>query len=57
VVSFMWVWCSMVICVIWPVVESWATISMIAKGIVRDIGTGGKGKAEVRKEDLETVQA
>jgi hypothetical protein len=26
VVSFLWVWCSMIICVIWPVVESRVTI-------------------------------
>ncbi|TVY43789.1 Urea active transporter [Lachnellula subtilissima] len=38
VVSFMWVWCSMVICVIWPVVESWGTIWRIARGVV---GGGG----------------
>ena len=44
VVSFIWVWCSMIICVIWPVVESRKTIWMITKGIVRDIGTRGKGK-------------
>lgn len=33
VVSFMWVWSSMVICVIWPVVESWGTIWRITKGV------------------------
>jgi len=38
VVSFMWVWCSMIICVIWPVVESWGTIWRIARGVV---GSGG----------------
>jgi SSS family transporter len=44
VVSFIWVWCSMVICVIWPVVESWGTIARIFKGIVRDIGGAGQSK-------------
>lgn len=43
VVSFIWVWCSMIICVVWPVVESRGTIWMIAKGVVRDVGgLGGK---------------
>lgn len=42
VVSFLWVWCSMVICVIWPVVESRETIWKIAKGIVRDFGGSAK---------------
>jgi len=42
VVSFMWVWCSMIICVIWPVVESWGTIWRIAKGVVGN-GEGAKG--------------
>lgn len=43
--SFQWVWCSMIICVIWPVVESRVTIWRIMRGVVRDAGTGGKGKA------------
>jgi hypothetical protein len=38
VVSFIWVWCSMIICVIWPVVESRRTIWRIMKGCVSDIG-------------------
>jgi hypothetical protein len=33
IVSFIWVWVSMVICVIWPLVESWRTISRIFKGL------------------------
>lgn len=32
VVSFLWVWCSMVICVVWPVVESWGSIGAICRG-------------------------
>ena len=46
VVSFMWVWVSMVICVIWPVVESWGTIVGISKGVVRDLGKGRKKGSE-----------
>jgi SSS family transporter len=38
VVSFIWVWCSMIICVIWPIVESRRTIWGIMKGCVSDIG-------------------
>ena len=34
VVSFVWVWVGMVICVIWPLVESWGTISRIVRGLV-----------------------
>ena len=49
VVSFLWVWCSMCICVIWPVVESWPTIWRIGKGLVKDTVTGGKGKADARE--------
>jgi hypothetical protein len=56
VVSFIWVWCSMVICVIWPVVESRSTIWRIMKGLVRDMG-GGKGKAEAVKVDQAEVSA
>lgn len=41
VVSFIWVWCSMTICVIWPVVESRGTIWRIAKGIA------GKGEPNI----------
>lgn len=33
VVSFMWVWCSASICVIWPIWESRATMVAIVKGI------------------------
>ena len=52
VVSFIWVWCSMVICVIWPVVESRETIWRIMKGVVRDVGTKGEGN----KEPVERVE-
>lgn len=50
VVSFLWVWCSMCICVIWPVVESWPTISRIFRGVVKDAVTGGSGKASDKEE-------
>jgi hypothetical protein len=42
VVSFIWVWCSMIICVIWLVVESRRTIWMTMEGVVRDAGRGKK---------------
>ena len=41
VVSFVWVWVGMVICVLWPLHESRKTIIKIAKGIIRDVGCGG----------------
>ncbi|KZT62290.1 Na+/solute symporter [Calocera cornea HHB12733] len=34
VVSFIWVWCSMCICVVYPVAESWAALVKIAKGVL-----------------------
>jgi hypothetical protein len=40
VVSFLWVWCSMILCVFWPLIESRATIARIAKGLIRE-GMGG----------------
>ncbi|KAI1077463.1 urea active transporter 1 [Whalleya microplaca] len=46
VVSFIWAWVSMIICVIWPLVESRGTMWAIAKGLMRDLGTAGRGKAE-----------
>jgi hypothetical protein len=45
VVSFLWVWVSMFICVVWPLLESRTTISKTVKGIVRDIGRGGTRRA------------
>jgi urea-proton symporter len=54
VVSFIWVLCSMVICVIWPVVESWGTIARIGSGVLKDLGPGGKAAkgAEEARESL-----
>ncbi len=45
VVSFLWVWCSMIICVIWPVVESRKTIARIFGTLV--FGRGRKGSEGV----------
>jgi hypothetical protein len=39
VVSFIWVWASMCICVIYPVVESAGALRAISKGLFSDIGT------------------
>ena len=33
--SFIWVWCSMFICVFWPLIESRATIIAIVRGVLR----------------------
>ena len=46
VVSFIWVWCSMCICVVYPVVESTGALKTIAKGLWRDVRGlfGGKGE-------------
>ncbi|KAK8008171.1 hypothetical protein PG991_010722 [Apiospora marii] len=41
VVSFIWVWCSMGICVIWPLVESRGTMASIARGLFRDVRSSG----------------
>ncbi len=48
VVSFIWVWVSMTICVIYPVVESTGALREISRGLWRDIAVllgGKKGKA------------
>lgn len=37
--SFIWVWVSMIICVIYPVVESLDALGTIAKGLFHDAGT------------------
>lgn len=36
VVSFIWVWASMCICVIYPIVESRAAIADVSRGLLRD---------------------
>ena len=55
VVSFLWAWCSMCICVLWPVIESWPTIWRIMRGIVKDTATGGRGKAAGREGEGNTA--
>jgi hypothetical protein len=45
VVSFIWVWCSMIICVVWPLVESRKNIAEIVKRMVADLGGGGNRQA------------
>ena len=47
VVSFIWVWISMGICVIYPVVESTGALRDISKGLWNDMMAAiGKGKAK-----------
>ena len=54
VVSFMWVWTSMVICVLWPLWESRRALLEIARGVWTDVG-GKKGRGvETRNEDGES---
>jgi hypothetical protein len=45
VVSFIWVWCSMIICVVWPLVESRENIAEIVKRMVADVGRGSNRHA------------
>ena len=40
VVSFIWVWLGMIICVLWPLWESRAAMAMIVKGIAADVRGG-----------------
>ncbi|KAK7985722.1 hypothetical protein PG988_003344 [Apiospora saccharicola] len=42
VVSFIWVWFSAGICVVWPLVESRGTMASIARGLFRDMRGGDK---------------
>lgn len=37
VVSFIWVWCSMCICVVYPVIESWKALVEVGKGVWGDV--------------------
>lgn len=46
VVSFIWVWTSMCICVIYPVVESTGSLKEVSLGLWRDMKTLGGGKKE-----------
>lgn len=49
VVSFIWVWVSMCICVVYPLVESTGALKDIAKGVTRDVKAlfGKKGQSAV----------
>ncbi|KAF4549849.1 Urea active transporter-like protein [Elsinoe fawcettii] len=38
VMSFIWVWCSMMICVVYPIFESRGALIDISKGVAKDIG-------------------
>lgn len=46
VVSFIWVWVSLIICVVWPVVESVGVLREIGGGVLRDLGVLKKGKGK-----------
>ncbi|KAL9112825.1 MAG: hypothetical protein Q9227_002902 [Pyrenula ochraceoflavens] len=50
VMSFLWVWVSMVICVIYPVVESAGALGEIGKGVIRDLGGGGRRRKTTQGE-------
>ena len=48
IVSFIWVWCSMLICVVYPVVESRNALNQISRGALSDIAAlFGKRKPKV----------
>lgn len=54
VVSFLWIWCSMCICVVYPVVESTGSLWLIAQGLGRDVGAlVGRRKDKVSGRDAE----
>lgn len=46
VVSFMWVWFSSLVCIVWPLWESRDTMWKILKGLITDSRKGGKREAE-----------
>lgn len=54
VVSFMWVWWGMVVCVIWPVVESRSAIMGVGSGVLGDLRRrwGGVGKEAESADDV-----
>jgi len=47
VVSFLWVWVSMLVCVVWPVVESAGALRDIGKGVWADLMGRGRGRKGV----------
>jgi hypothetical protein len=36
IVSFMWMWCSVVVCIVWLTAGSWEDILTTWRGVVRD---------------------
>jgi hypothetical protein len=53
VVSFIWVWVSMCICVIYPVVESGGALKSVTRGLWHDLGAlVGKKKPKQGGEDV-----
>lgn len=46
VVSFLWVWFSSVICIVWPLWESRGALWEIGRGVVADLGWRGRGSGE-----------
>ena len=60
VVSFMWVWSSMVICVLWPLWESRKALGGIVRGVWADIGGArqrGEGVGDSSVESRDTRDA
>lgn len=54
VVSFIWVWCSMIICVIYPIVESRGALRQIVMGVSRDLGRlVGMKKKKVQSNEVQ----
>jgi urea-proton symporter len=49
VVSFIWVWVSMCICVVYPVVESTGALRQIVKGVMADLGVLGGERKKVKR--------
>ena len=46
VVSFLWVWCSACICIVWPLWESRSALWRICRGLVADMGTRGRARSK-----------
>ena len=52
VVSFIWIWVSVLICVVWPVVESLGALRGISVGLWMDIRSFGHAKERRRSETV-----
>ena len=46
VVSFLWVWCSACICIVWPLWESRSALWRICRGLIADMGTRGQARSK-----------